>query len=158
MKADQRISGHHNLSHHHELPSPEHVLDRIRTITGELDALRAEIYGQTTDPGELLARRALLEHAGASAVMDKFKASLDHLRSILWFCAADVCDSRLSPDLRSDRERQLARAAELLNALAPAGFPPASTREGSFFERLDRVIDNYMEAFPQQKPGRRSKA
>jgi|SRR5579864_5888149 len=158
MKADGRISGHHNFSHHHELPSPEHVLERIRTVTGELEALKAEIYGQITDPGELLARRALLEHAGASAVLDRFKASLDHLRGILWFCAADFSNSGLSGDLRRDRERQLARATELLNALAPAGFAPASTREGSFFERLDRVIDNYMEAFPQQKHGRRSKA
>lgn len=153
MKADGGISGHHNFPVRHELPSPEHVLERIRTITGELEALQAEIYGQITDPGELLARRATLERAGASGVIDQFKSSIDHMRSILWFC-----DSRQS-DALHDHQRQLARATELLNALAPQGFPPASAQDsGSFFERLDRVIDNYVEAFPHTRHSRRSKA
>lgn len=155
MNADGRISGHPTSSMRHELPSPEHVLERIKTITGELEALQGEIYGQITDPSELLARRSLLEHAGSALVMEKFKISLDHLRSILWFCADGTADSPRSAYLADDRERQLARAAELLNALAPGGFPPASAHEsGSFFERLDRVIDNYMEEFPRHPHGR----
>lgn len=159
MQADGRISGHPNLSEHHELPSAEHVLERIKTITGEMEALQGEIYGQITDPGELLARRSLLEQAGSAVVMEKFKASLDHLRSILWFCTDEATDSPRSAHAGTDRERQLARATELLNALAPGGFPPSSAHEsGSFFERLDRVIDNYMEESPRHTFSRRSKA
>lgn len=141
-----------------ELPSPEHVLERIRTITGELDALRAEIYGQIDDPAELLKRRSLLEQAGSAGVLVNFKLALDELRSILWFCDSRVPMS--SNDTCTDRDRELARASELLKALSTPG-PSASSQaqSGSFFERLDRVIDNYMqERASPRNPVTRSKA
>ena len=141
-----------------ELPSPEHVVERIRTITGELDALQAEIYGQIADPEELLDRRFSLQQAGAAAVLVDFKAALDQLRSILWFCESGSSASP-SGNARADRERELARANELLRALSPPGFTASPTESGSFFERLDRVIDNYMqEGESSQRRAGRSKA
>lgn len=141
-----------------ELPSPEHVLDRVKTLTGELEALQAEIYGQISEPTELLDRRTLLEQAGAAGVLNSFKFALDQLRSILWFCEGGrgtVSDE----NMRADRERELARANELLKALSPPGWTSAKAADsGSFFERLDRVIDNYMEGVTSPKPVRRSKA
>ncbi|HLW53580.1 MAG TPA: hypothetical protein VKW06_12125 [Candidatus Angelobacter sp.] len=139
---------------HNALPSPEHVLERIKTITGELGALKAEIYGQITDPAELLDRRTLLEQAGAAGVLMDFKNALDHLRSILWFCES----GNLAPaGDNSGRERELARATELLKALLPPE-TASQKQSGSFFERLDRVIDNYMqEGAPSPKESRRSK-
>lgn len=144
------------LSSRSELPPPEHVLDRIRTITGELHALEAEMYGQITDPAELLERRSLLEQAGAAEVLVDFKTALDQLRSILWFCEAG------SPGIAGessppDREHELARATELLRALSPSAFP-THKESGSFFERLDRVIDGYMqEGVSAKRPAGRSK-
>lgn len=141
-----------------DLPSPEHVVERIKTITGELTALEAEIYGQIADPGELLDRRSLLQQAGAAAVLVDFKFALDQLRSILWFCESGTSAS--NGDAGSARERELARATELLKALSPPGFAASSAKEsGSFFERLDRVIDNYIQDdAPAQNPNRVSKS
>ena len=136
-----------------ELPSAEHVLERIKTLTGELEALQGEIYGQIADPAELLDRRSSLQQAGAANVLEKFKAAIDHLRGILWFCESDGPPAN-RPTHRNERERELARATELLQALSPAGSVAARVESGSFFERLDRVIETYMqEATAEQKAG-----
>lgn len=149
-------NGASSFSFRSELPSPEHVVERIRTITGELQALEAEMYGQIADPAELLERRSLLEHAGAAEVLVDFKTALDQLRSILWFCEAGS-PTIAGENSHADRERELARATELLKALAPAEFA-AQKESGSFFERLDRVIDSYMQAgISAEKAASRSK-
>lgn len=137
-----------------DLPSAEHVLERIKTLTGELEALQEEVYGEIADPAELLDRRSLLEQAGAAGVLVKFKAALDHLRGILWFCESDGRPENHPPH-RTERERELARATELLQALArPAASVSTRADSGSFFERLDRVIDTYMqEGSTAQKAG-----
>jgi hypothetical protein len=139
--------------------SPEHVLERIKTLTAELEALQAEIQGQIAAPAELLDRHSLLEQAGAAGVLVDFKVALDQLRSILWFCESGDAASA-GGDVRVVRERELARATELLKALSPPGFAPSSkTESGSFFERLDRVIDNYMqESSSTRSAGKRPKA
>jgi hypothetical protein len=160
MTSSRAKKGPSSFSFQRELPSPEHVLERIKTLTGELDALQAEIYGQIADPAELLDRRSELDQAGAAAVLENFKTALDHLRSILWFCESGSSTSH-HDNVRTDRERELARANELLKALSPAAFTASSQAEsGSFFERLDRVIDNYMQPGVSSKVGhaRRSKA
>jgi len=153
MTSSGRNQGPSPFNSQNELPSPEHVLDRIRTLTGELSALEAEIYGEIADPEELLERRTTLEQAGAAAVLVDFKAALDQVRSILWFCES-------GPDKgpETDHESDFERATEMLRTLAPGRMPEHKKPEqkmveqkkesGSFFERLDRVIDNYMQHGP----------
>jgi len=153
MTSSGRNQGPSPFNSQNELPSPEHVLERIRTLTGELSALEAEIYGEIADPEELLERRTTLEQAGAAAVLVDFKAALDQVRSILWFCES-------GPDKgpETDHESDFERATEMLRTLAPGRMPDHKKLEqkmveqkkesGSFFERLDRVIDNYMQQGP----------
>jgi len=153
MTSSGRNQGPSPFNSQNELPSPEHVLDRIRTLTGELSALEAEIYGEIADPEELLERRTTLEQAGAAAVLVDFKAALDQVRSILWFCESGPDKG---PD--TDHESDFERATEMLRTLAPNRMPENKKLEqrmveqkkesGSFFERLDRVIDNYMQQGP----------
>jgi len=158
MTSSGRNQGPSPFNSQNELPSPEHVLERIRTLTGELSALEAEIYGEIADPEELLERRTTLEQAGAAAVLVDFKAALDQVRSILWFCESGPDKG---PD--TDHESDFERATEMLRTLAPGRMPETKKLEqrmieqrmveqkkesGSFFERLDRVIDNYMQQGP----------
>lgn len=132
-----------------QLPSVEHVLERIKTLTGELQAAQSEIYGQISEPAELMERRSLLEDAGAARVLEQFRTALDHIRGILWLCMeaeAEAATGAGAGDPR--RNRELARANRLLRALStPSGLPAGDPlREPvSFFDRLDRVIDTYIQ-------------
>lgn len=130
-----------------QMSPAEHVLERIKTLTAELQAVQADIYGQATDPAEMLARRMILEHQGSAQVLEEFRAALDQIRNILWLCTEEAA---ANPANRQ-RRHQLARAGALLRTLSADSRAETSplrhqTRETvSFFDRLDRVIDNYMQ-------------
>lgn len=130
-----------------QMSPAEHVLERIRILTAELQAVQADIYGQAADPAEMLARRMILEHEASGQVLEEFRAALDQLRNMLWVYTEEAA---ANPDNRQ-RRHQLARAGALLRT-SSAGSQAESTplrrqtRETvSFFDRLDRVIDNYMQ-------------
>jgi hypothetical protein len=144
------------------LSPAEHFLERIKTLTTELEAVQADIYGQASDPAEMLERRMMLEHAATAQVLHEFRAALDRIRNMLWLCTEETS---ADPDNRQKRH-QLARAGALLRNLSPgahteAGTLPRQTREAvSFFDRLDRVIDSYMQeggAIVDRDPGKPSK-
>ena len=129
------------------LSAAQHVLERIRTLTAELQAVQSDIYGQASDPAEMLAQRMVLEHHASAQVLEEFRAALDQIRNVLWACTEEAA---ANPDHRH-RRQQLARAGALLRTLSSDSRPatasvPRQTREAvSFFDRLDRVIDNYMQ-------------
>jgi hypothetical protein len=151
----------------------DHVLERIRIITRELENIQSEIYGRASTSGQPDSA-GQPEDAASVRVLEQFRATLDQVRNLLWLCTeAEKTQGQL-------RDRHLAQAASLLRALAPAGSGPAasspappstssssaSRREQgtqgpiSFFDRLDRVIDNYVEgggALVQPSPRQRPK-
>jgi hypothetical protein len=129
------------------LSPAEHVLERIKTLTTELEAVQTDIYSQASDPAEILARRMMLEHAATARVLEEFRAALDRIRSVLWLCTEEAA---ADPDNRQKRH-QLARAGALVRTLSSDPRTESSTLRSqtretvSFFDRLDRVIDNYMQ-------------
>jgi len=143
------------------LSPAEHVLERIQTLTAELQAVQTEIDGQVSDPAEVLARRTILQHQESAQVLEQFRTALDQIRSVLWLCAAEAADFA-----DPQRRHQLARAGAMLRSLSAGSSAQASTshrqpRETvSFFDRLDRVIDNYMQeggSLVDPGPGKRPK-
>jgi hypothetical protein len=137
MKPHNRVKG--------RLPFPahaDHILKRIKAATRELEAIQAEIYGRM---GEGRIKNAKLgEDPAAARLLGEFKAALDQLRTMLWLCTEHASENA---EDAPDRDRRLARATELLRALAPqseSGTQSTTREPGSFFDRLDRVIDNYM--------------
>jgi hypothetical protein len=129
------------------LSPAEHVLERIKTLTTELEAVQADIYSQARDPAEMLARRMMLEHAATAQVLEEFRAALDRIRSVLWLCTEEAAADPDNPQKR----HQLARAGALVRTLSSDSRAESSTLRSqtretvSFFDRLDRVIDNYMQ-------------
>jgi hypothetical protein len=133
-------------------PNPGNaVLRRIQKITGELEAIQAEMHDHLT---VLAAHRQarLFEDSAAVEVLNHFKAELDQLRRILWFYieeAADKASTSADPEQQASR---LERVTELARTLAPQPkAPPTLTHQesGSFFDRLNLVIDAYMQ---EKKP------
>lgn len=150
MKPHNRIKGRLAFS------DADNVLERIRIITRELENIQTEIHGRMAD-GLHPDKDGLLCNDASAQVLGRFRDVLDQVRNMLWLCteAGESAARTRGPQ----RDRQLAQAAALLRALAPSGpassAPPpvssSSPREPgaqspiSFFDRLDRVIDNYVE-------------
>jgi hypothetical protein len=126
----------------------DHILERIRIITRELEIIQGEIYGRM-GVGSQDQKRGLLGDSSAAQVLGQFRTALDHARQMLWLCTeatGTVC---------TGRDRKLAQAAALLQAFTPSesqasGVPDrelglVAQAPVSFFDHLDRVIDNYVE-------------
>ena len=128
------------------------VLNRICAITNELKGLQAQMHGELAESGREHRFAQILEDANGMQVFNDFKAELDQFRRILWFYLEAVSSNS---DMGIDQEEQgsrLQHVNELMRALTPktsltadSGVKPTK----SFFERLDVVIDTYMQ---EKKP------
>jgi hypothetical protein len=151
MKPRNRIEGRLTFPAH-----ADHILKRIKIVTRELEAIQADIYGRM---GEGRINDAKLREGTAAArVLSEFKAALNQLRTMLWLCTEHTSETA---EDAPERDRRLARTTELLRALAQhseSGAQFSARQPTSFFDRLDRVIDNYVEgggALVERSPQRR---
>src|SRR6266704_3072806 len=128
-------------------PQAKHgVLHRMKNITGELESLQAEMHGALNEPGDVY-KNPFFQDAEAVRILNHFKAELDQLRRILWFYIEEAT-GKSAPELDQEQNnRRLQRVTELLGALAPkpaASLQAPAQEPGSFFERLNKVIDVHM--------------
>ena len=131
------------------------ILDRIQTITRELAAIQAEMHSQISDPARTRESGFFADN-GATEALNHFKAELDQLRRILWFYIEEAARTPRSRTDKEEQARRLEHFTGLLRALAPQATAPAMPVEqsGSFFERLNVVIDTYMEKKPVAGEGK----
>ena len=125
------------------------VLDRIQTITRELEAFQAEMHTHLATPAGHKKSRFFEEPASVEA-LGRLKAELDQIRRVLWFYIEEAAQKPVT-GIDQEQSRRLERVTGLLSALSPQ--PGAATscgeQSGSFFERLNVVIDTYMQ---EKKP------
>ena len=128
------------------------LLHRVQKVTSEIHSIQAEMHGELTEPAGGSRMAGLFEDGSAVQVLNDFKAELDQLRRILWFYI-EQAQSNATQDSEQQSKR-LQRVNELLRALAPQ--PSTSGTSGepnkpsiSFFERLDLVMDTYLQ---EKKP------
>ncbi|HMC31328.1 MAG TPA: hypothetical protein VKL99_10885 [Candidatus Angelobacter sp.] len=132
----------------HKPKTKDAVLERIKTITRELEAIQAEMHGQLTESADNKISR-FFEDSTAVQVLSHFKAELDQLRRILWFYI-EAAAQETPTGMDQEQARRLERVTGLLRALSPQpNIAPVGEQSGSFFERLNLVIDNYMQ---EKKP------
>jgi hypothetical protein len=123
-----------------EVAVADRVLDRIRTITGELETLQADLNQQIRKP-QLLTEVAVEASGGTSLALSQFKAALDRLRQVLWSYLEQVPEGG---QVAAEDIRALRGSPVLFRGQYPAvGLTPSSAPV-SFFDRLDVVIDAYM--------------
>lgn len=134
------------------------LLHRIKSITGEIHSIQAEMHGQLNEPtsGSRLAR--FFDDENAVQALNDFKAELDQLRRILWFYIEQASAQPAAMN-GEQQDKRMQRVNELLRAMTP---PAKSAIDEemiqpsiSFFERLDVVIDTYMQ---EKKPVAQAKA
>lgn len=136
------------------------LVNRIKNITREIHSIQAEMHNQLNESGSGSRVPTLFENEDASQVLNDFKAELDQLRRILWFYIeqASICSSA-AMDIEQ-QDKRLQRVNELLRTLAPPphteAIPGQNTQPSvSFFERLDVVMDTYLQ---EKKPVAQAKA
>src|SRR5258708_4398216 len=129
-------------------PQAKHsVLHRMRDITAGLETLQAEMHHYFSETEGEYKKSTFFEDATAVQVLNHFKAELDQLRRILWFYVEETTGGPGPNVDQEQKTRRLQRITELLGALAPK--PVASSEapvqeSGSFFERLNQVINAHM--------------
>jgi len=135
------------------------LVHRIKNITREIHSIQAEMHGELNQPasGNKLAR--FFEDENAVQSLNDFKAELDQLRRILWFYIEQASAQPSTMAHADQQDTRLQRINELLRTLAPAAKSKiageAAQPSVSFFERLDVVIDTYMQ---EKKPVVKAKA
>ena len=137
-----------------EVAVADGVLDRIRTITGELETLRADLHQQIRKP-QSLTEFAVEAAGGPSLALSQFKAALDRLRQVLWSYLEQVPeggDEQVAEDIRA-----LRGAPALFRGQYPAAGLTPSSAPVSFFDRLDVVIDAYMKKNETSTPPMRKR-
>ncbi|HEY2390399.1 MAG TPA: hypothetical protein VGK22_04440 [Candidatus Angelobacter sp.] len=133
------------------------VLNRIRNVISELETIQAEMHGDLMEPATDNRSARFFEDPNAMQVLTHFKTELDQLRRILWFYTEDASGKSTNgaaPAENNDeinKEQQanhMLRVNELVRALSPKPPKPETTETKpavSFFERLEVVMDTYMQ-------------
>ena len=118
------------------------------------------MHGELNEPATENWLARFFEDENAVQSLNDFKAELDQLRRILWFYLEQASAQPAAVMNGEQQDKRMQRVNELLRALAPP--PAASALAGqtvqpsvSFFERLDVVIDTYMQ---EKKPVAQAKA
>lgn len=129
------------------------LVQKIKNITSDIHSVQEEMHAELTESSLANQPPKLLEDGSAVSALNVFKAELDQMRRILWFYIEEAAGRRA---IQTDEEHlytRLQRANDLLRTMAPRTSNPVPAQGGtqpsiSFFERLDVVIDTYMEKKP----------
>jgi hypothetical protein len=129
--------------------SKDTVLRRMQHMTRELETLQAELHVELAEPasGKI---NPFFEDGNAVESLNLFKAELDQFRRILWFYIEEAARKPRATTDQEQQSRRLERVTDLLHAIAPPALSPQSTHEpGWYFDRLNCVIDSYIQ---EKKP------
>lgn len=127
----------------------DRLLQRVKAVTHELEAIQNEMCAQLADSDGTPRKNAFTPDSAAGADLHLFKTMVDQMRRILWFYTTDA-----TADLNSagaSCEPSFPQTQKLTEQAVDSG-----TQSGSFFERLNVVIDGYIQAAPAAT-SRRSK-
>ena len=129
------------------------LLHQIKNTTREIHAIQKEMHGKLAESSAGNKLPKFFEDEAAVQVLNDFKAELDQLRRILWFYIEQATGNLAAGADPGQHDERLQRVNELLRTLAPQAPGGAAAEQNqrsiSFFERLDVVIDTYMQ---EKKP------
>lgn len=119
-------------------PTPaDRMLQRVRVVTHELEAIQNEMCMQLAD-SDGTPRKNASPDAAAAADLHLFKTVVDQMRRILWFYSgtgiADLHAVAGSAQPAAPQAQKLSNQAD-----------DSEIESGSFFERLNVVMDGYIQ-------------
>jgi hypothetical protein len=121
--------------------STDSLLQRVRVVTQELEAIQNEMCAQLGDSDGTRRKNVRMPHSAAGTDLHLFKTVIDQMRRILWFYTGDtMLDAHSGPGLPEATNPPTQKLS------TETGDSEAG--KGSFFERLNVVIDGYIQAGP----------
>lgn len=115
----------------------QNALERVRNLTAELEYLCTQICSSHPQDRENRNDPLILAEIGSSEDILKLRAAMDQLRRVLWFYEEKVESSEIE---------ELSILQSPVTQLSEQRLPDKeSSLSGSFFERLNLVIDGYMQ-------------
>ena len=124
----------------------DRLLQRVRAVTHELEAIQNEMCAQLADSDGTPRKNTFAADSAAGADVHLFKTVVDQMRRILWFYTGEATADM---NAAASSETATAQGEKLTEQASNPGF-----ESGSFFERLNVVIDGYIQAAPTTTPRR----
>jgi hypothetical protein len=125
----------------------DRLLQRVRAVTHELEAIQTEMCSQLADTDGTPRKNGITPDSVAASDLQIFKTMVDQMRRILWFYTGEAtADMRIAPGLTESPNSHA-------SALSTQG-DDSVIDSGSFFERLNVVIDGYIQTRPTPGSGR----
>lgn len=122
----------------------ERILTLVKKLTRELHDLQTELYRELAEEDGSRRSHSALIAAPACDNLIELKTAADQLRRVLWFYMQDpshACDSsQLAPEPEPRDTLKLQEPPTQPGVSCPTG-----GASSSFFERLNLVIDGYMQ-------------
>lgn len=125
----------------------DRLFQRVRAVTHELEAIQNEMCSQLADTDGTPRKNGITPDSAAASDLQIFKTMVDQMRRILWFYTGEAtADMRMAPGLAESPNSHA-------SALSLQG-DDSVIDSGSFFERLNVVIDGYIQTRPTPGSGR----
>lgn len=124
----------------------DRLLQRVRAVTHELEAIQTEMCSQLADTDGTPRKNGITPDSAAASDLHVFKTMVDQMRRILWFYTGEAtADVRMATGSIEPSNSH--------SALSTQG-DDSAIDSGSFFERLNVVIDGYIQTRPTPGSGR----
>jgi len=124
----------------------QHMLHQIKKITRDLHAVQSDLYRELAEEDGTRRKHSPFFGSPGAGDLLALKVAADQLRRTLWFyleavSSTEDSDSSTQSAEIAGREKMI----ELRESGASATVPSAgATGSGSFFDRLNLVIDGYL--------------
>ena len=121
---------------------PDRIVNEVKKITRELHELQTELYRELAEEDGSRRRQSALSVAPACDDLVELKTAADQLRRFLWFYLQDPSHASDPPQVNS---AAVTKGSLVLQDSFTQTGTLAEAASNSFFERLNLVIDGYMQ-------------
>jgi len=123
----------------------EHILHQVRKITRDLHAVQHDLYRELAEEDGTRRKHSAFAASSAAGDLIALKVAADQLRRTLWFYLEALSTTQKSDPAQSAeipaRERMIEHRESAASAIDPT---VGAAGSGSFFDRLNLVIDGYL--------------
>ncbi len=119
------------------------VVQKVRAITAEIEEIQNDLYTHFAEPDGSRKSHLLGSELSSGEDVSRLRTAVDQLRRVLWFYAGD--DASITALERTHVPAVGDLREQRLEGRSVPGPDAPWERSTSFFERLNLVIDGYMQ-------------
>src|SRR5689334_426421 len=143
MKSTNAVKAQNSIPVWQPAGKIDSIVNRVRKLTRELHEIQNELYRELSEEDGSRREQSPLRQAPAHDDLKAFQAAADQLRRVLWFYLDLESQGQAHDTTQNDSASCEKRPQQSRDELAMSEQTRMHT--GSFFERLNLVIDGYMQ-------------